>query len=413
MKNSGATFLDRYSRFSVSKLKKFTFVIPLVFVLIALAVIIGIGETTGDYSNGVNIGIDFEGGTMLTVNLDDDMLADMTYDEHVDMITETIESVEDANGSRVSVSYIQQLSGDGGISVTFRYKNVSSDDSEINALNEAIIAAVDALYPEKPNSELNFITYESIGATAAQDLLSKAGIALAVSTVLILIYIVIRFTPTAAFAAVLALIHDVILMFALTVICRVQINSSYVAAMITIIAYSINNTIIIFDRCREYMKPLKGMKNIDYDAIGDTSVRENMRRSVFTTATTMVTVIFLAILGSASIREFCVPIILGLFAGLYSSVFLATPMWAAFTRSWDKMKAKRAATAVYGGGASSVKDDEDTEQVFPVEKRDDEDDDDGFTPRKTEKSGKQGGNKPKGKTIYKYSKKNTTFKKKK
>ena len=413
MKNSGATFLDRYSRFSVSKLKKFTFVIPLVFVLIALAVIIGIGETTGDYSNGVNIGIDFEGGTMLPVNLDDDMLADMTYDEHVDMITETIESVEDANGSRVSVSYIQQLSGDGGISVTFRYKNVSSDDSEINALNEAIIAAVDALYPEKPNSELNFITYESIGATAAQDLLSKAGIALAVSTVLILIYIVIRFTPTAAFAAVLALIHDVILMFALTVICRVQINSSYVAAMITIIAYSINNTIIIFDRCREYMKPLKGMKNIDYDAIGDTSVRENMRRSVFTTATTMVTVIFLAILGSASIREFCVPIILGLMAGLYSSVFLATPMWAAFTRSWDKMKAKRAATAVYGGGASSVKDDEDTEQVFPVEKRDDEDDDDGFTPRKTEKSGKQGGNKPKGKTIYKYSKKNTTFKKKK
>ncbi|MEE0842689.1 MAG: protein translocase subunit SecF [Christensenellales bacterium] len=413
MKNSGATFLDRYSRFSVSKLKKFTFVIPLVFVLIALAVIIGIGETTGDYSNGVNVGIDFEGGTMLTVNLDDDMLADMTYDEHVDMITETIESVEDANGSRVSVSYIQQLSGDGGISVTFRYKNVSSDDSEINALNEAIIAAVDALYPEKPNSELNFITYESIGATAAQDLLSKVGIALAVSTVLILIYIVIRFTPTAAFAAVLALIHDVILMFALTVICRVQINSSYVAAMITIIAYSINNTIIIFDRCREYMKPLKGMKNIDYDAIGDTSVRENMRRSVFTTATTMVTVIFLAILGSASIREFCVPIILGLLAGLYSSVFLATPMWAAFTRSWDKMKAKRAATAVYGGGASSVKDDEDTEQVFPVEKRDDEDDDDGFTPRKTEKSGKQGGNKPKGKTIYKYSKKNTTFKKKK
>lgn len=413
MKNSGATFLDRYSRFSVSKLKKFTFVIPLVFVLIALAVIIGIGETTGDYSNGVNVGIDFEGGTMLTVNLDDDMLADMTYDEHVDMITETIESVEDANGSRVSVNYIQQLSGDGGISVTFRYKNVSSDDSEINALNEAIIAAVDALYPEKPNSELNFITYESIGATAAQDLLSKAGIALAVSTVLILIYIVIRFTPTAAFAAVLALIHDVILMFALTVICRVQINSSYVAAMITIIAYSINNTIIIFDRCREYMKPLKGMKNIDYDAIGDTSVRENMRRSVFTTATTMVTVIFLAILGSASIREFCVPIILGLIAGLYSSVFLATPMWAAFTRSWDKMKAKRAATAVYGGGASSVKDDEDTEQVFPVEKRDDEDDDDGFTPRKTEKSGKQGGNKPKGKTIYKYSKKNTTFKKKK
>lgn len=412
MKNSGATFLDRYANFRVSRLKKITFVIPVIIVLVALAVIIGVGATTGDYSNGVNIGIDFEGGTMLTVNLDDEMLNDMTYEEHVDRITDAIEGVGDANGSHVAVSYVQRLSGNGGVSVSFRYKNVSSDDGEINALNEAIIAAVDALYPEKPNSELNFITYESIGATAAQDLLSKAGIALAVSTVLILIYIVIRFTPTAAFAAVIALLHDVIIMFALTVICRVQINSSFVAAMITIIAYSINNTIIIFDRCREYLKPMKGLKNIDYEAIGDTSVRENMRRSLFTTATTMITVIFLAILGSASIREFCVPIILGLIAGLYSSVFLATPMWAAFTESWDKLKAKRAASAVYGGGATVRDDDEDKEQTFPVAKDEEDDDDDSFAPRKEEKKAKSGGNKPKGKTIYKYSKKNTTFKKK-
>lgn len=412
MKNSGATFLDRYANFRVSRLKKITFVIPVIIVLVALAVIIGVGATTGDYSNGVNIGIDFEGGTMLTVNLDDEMLNDMTYEEHVDRITDAIEGVVDANGSHVAVSYVQRLSGNGGVSVSFRYKNVSSDDGEINALNEAIIAAVDALYPEKPNSELNFITYESIGATAAQDLLSKAGIALAVSTVLILIYIVIRFTPTAAFAAVIALLHDVIIMFALTVICRVQINSSFVAAMITIIAYSINNTIIIFDRCREYLKPMKGLKNIDYEAIGDTSVRENMRRSLFTTATTMITVIFLAILGSASIREFCVPIILGLIAGLYSSVFLATPMWAAFTESWDKLKAKRAASAVYGGGATVRDDDEDKEQTFPVAKNEEDDDDDSFAPRKEEKKAKSGGNKPKGKTIYKYSKKNTTFKKK-
>lgn len=408
MKNSGVTFLDRYARFSVSKIKKVTFVIPLVIVLIAIAVIIGVGETTGDYSTGVGIGIDFQGGTMLTVNLDDEMLRDMTYDEHVAMITDAIEGVADANGSRVTVSYVQRLSGDSGESVTFRYKNVSGDDGEINALNESIIDAVDALYPDKPNDTLNFITYESIGATAAQDLLSKAGIALAVSTVLILIYIVIRFTPTAAFAAVLALMHDVIVMFALTVICRVQINSSFVAAMITIIAYSINNTIIIFDRCREYMKPLKGMKNIDYDAIGDTSVRENMRRSVFTTATTMITVIFLAILGSASIREFCVPIILGLIAGLFSSVCMATPMWAAFTRGWDKLKAKRAATASYGGGATAQDDDE-KETVFVSKDGGDDDDDGGPAP-----SGKSGGGaKPKGKPIYKYSKKNTTFKKKK
>ena len=184
--------------------------------------------------------------------------------------------------------------------------------------------------------------------------------------------------------------------------------------MITIIAYSINNTIIIFDRCREFMKPLKGMKNIDYDAIGDVSVRENMRRSVFTTATTMITVIFLAILGSDSIREFCVPIILGLIAGLFSSVCLATPMWAAFTRGWDKLKAKRASTAVYGPGSSA--DDEDKEQVFASPARDDDDDEEGFAPKKGDaapKAAKKGGDKPKGKPIYKYSKKNTKFKNKK
>ena len=402
MKNSGVTFLDRYAKFNVSKLTKVTFLIPLVIVLIAIAVIVGVGETTGNYTAAIGIGIDFQGGTMLTVN---DLPDDAELDATVDEIEQTIEGVEDVNGSHVTVSYIQRLTGRGGISVTFRYQNVSGDDGEINDLNNAIIAAVGDMFYEGEVPD-GFITYEAIGATAAQDLLSKAGIALAVSTVLILIYIIIRFTPTAAFAAVLALIHDVIVMFALTVICRVQINSSFVAAMITIIAYSINNTIIIFDRCREYMKPLKGMKNIDYNALGDVSVRENMRRSVFTTATTMITVIFLAILGSDSIREFCVPIILG--------VFLATPMWAAFTRGWDKLKAKRAATAVYGPGSSA--DDEDKEQVFASPARDDDDDEEGFAPKKSDaapKAAKKGGDKPKGKPIYKYSKKNTKFKNKK
>ena len=411
MKNIGATFLDKYSKLKVSKLTRITFVLPLVIVLIAVAVIIGLGETTGDYTSAVGIGIDFQGGTMLTVNgLDNDSELQAKIDE----IESIIESIEDANGSRVSVSYIQRLSGVDGISVSFRYQNASEDNDVITAHNEAIrTELMSYLYPDEETAADDAITFDQIGATAAQDLLSKAGIALAVSTVLILIYIVIRFTPTAAFAAVLALIHDVVIMFALTVICRVQINSSFVAAMITIIAYSINNTIIIFDRCREYLKPLKGMKNIDYDAVGDTSVRENMRRSVFTTATTMITVIFLAILGSASIREFCVPIILGLIAGLFSSVCLATPMWAAFSRSWDKLRAKRAATAAYAGAAASASDDDDDKEVIFKPDRKDDDDDEGFAPKASQPKSKSGGDKPKGKPIYKYSKKNTSFKKKK
>lgn len=418
MKNNTSRFLNAFDRFNVTDIKKITFVIPAVVVLIAVLVIVGVGATSGSYTDGVGIGIDFEGGTMLTVKVGQVTDANADIQVEIDKIIAAIEGVKDSAGRSVSVTYVQRMYDDSVVydpdaSVTFRYKNVSSNDTEIEELNQAIVDAVDAVYADYENSELNFITRESIGATAAQDLLEKAGIALAVSTVLILIYIIIRFTLVSGFAAVLALLHDVIVMFALTVICRVQINTSFVAAMITIIAYSINNTIIIFDRCREHLKPLKGMRNIDYDAIGNLAVRETMRRSLFTTFTTMVTVIFLAALGSSSIQEFCVPILLGLVAGVYSSVLLAVPMWSAFSRSYDKSKEKRMGSLAYATSSSDEPEDDPT--VYKGEAIPDvfADEEGGATvvPAASEKAKKDGA--PKGKKIYKYSKKNTTFKKKK
>ena len=237
-------------------------------------------------------------------------------------------------------------------------------------------------------------------------MLSKSGIALAISLALILIYIIIRFTPASGIAAILALIHDVVIMFCLSVICRVQINQSFVAAIITIIAYSINNTIIIFDRCRENVKPLKGQKDIPYAEIGDQSVRENMRRSLFTTFTTMVTVAFLAIFGSDTIREFCVPIILGLVAGLYSSVLLATPMWAGLSKEFDRLMAKyRKSKPVYEG----AKVDEEDETVYRGETiKEYYGEEQVVAAPKADKPKNNKSN-----AIHKYSKKNTTFKKKK
>lgn len=220
------------------------------------------------------------------------------------------------------------------------------------------------------------------------------------SIALILVYIMIRFTFTSAIAAVISLLHDVVIMFALTVICRVQINSSYVAAMITIVAYSINNTIIIFDRCREMIKPLKGQKNIDYKGIGDEAVRTSLTRTIYSTFTTMITIVFLAILGSDTIREFCVPIILGLCAGLFSALNLATPLWAELSISWDATKAK------YSKRNEITYDKKDDEESDIIVGEDGEQ-----TIRPT--SVKQAGQKQKQNVVYKYSKKNTTFKKKK
>lgn len=399
MKNNN--FRNLCKNYSVCKNAKYAAIVPFVIVLAAIIVIAALGSTSGSYSDAVGIGIDFEGGTILTVTLGEDILSDAVYEQKGNELKGVIEGVE-VDGQHVVVSYMQrqEANDNSKTAIVFRYKNVFDDDAKINSMNEAIRKAVDdKVDPNVSLTDANKITYESIGATAAADLLSKAGIALAVSIALILVYIMIRFTFTSAIAAVVALLHDVVIMFALTVICRVQINSSYVAAMITIVAYSINNTIVIFDRCRETIKPLKGQKDIDYKGIGDMAVRSSLTRTVYSTLTTMVTIIFLAILGSDTIREFCVPIILGLLAGLFSATNLATPLWAALSISLDKTKAKYAKRNAI---TYDKKEDADSE-VFVDEGEEQ-------NRPQVKQAGQQ---KQKQNVVYKYSKKNTTFKKKK
>ena len=393
-----SNFRNLCNNYSVCKNGKYAAILPIVIVLVAVIMIVALGTRPGSsYSDAVGVGIDFEGGTILTVTLGKD--AKDNYNTNRDAIIKAIQDVE-YKGAKVVVSYsqLQEANDVNKTAIVFRYKNVLDNDADIAAMNEAIRDAVDKnAFPDINLADK--ITYQSIGATAASDLLSKAGIALAVSLALILVYIIIRFTLMSAFAAIIALIHDIVIMFALTVICRVQINSSYVAAMITIVAYSINNTIIIFDRCREMIKPLKGQKNSDYKGIGDQAVRASLTRTIYSTLTTMVTVIFLAILGSESIREFCVPIILGLLAGLYSALTIATPLWAAMSISFDKTKEK------YAKRHNVSYDKKDDDEVDSTVVKDDE-----ATPVQVKQAGAQ---KQKANTVYKYSKKNTTFKKKK
>ena len=394
MKNN--KLLSSLSSMPIAKNWKFWIIAPIVILVVAVVLIAALGSQIG-YTNAINIGIDFEGGTLVTVTIGQDAIDN--YDYHVDRITSAIEK----HGVVVSYVQLQEAQNVNETSISFRYKNISKNDDEISALNEVIREELNnSLYAEIKDN----VTYESIGATAAQDLLSKSGIALAISLALILIYIIIRFTPASGIAAILALIHDVVIMFCLSVICRVQINQSFVAAIITIIAYSINNTIIIFDRCRENVKPLKGQKDIPYAEIGDQSVRENMRRSVFTTFTTMVTVIFLAIFGSDTIREFCVPIILGLVAGFYSSVLLATPLWVGLSKEFDRLMAKyRKSKPVYEG----AKVDEEDETVYRGEAiKEYYGEEQVVAAPKADKPKNNKSN-----AIHKYSKKNTTFKKKK
>ena len=277
---------------------------------------------------GMNVGIEFTGGTIMTVTLGE--LADgANYNASVAKITDIIEK----NGGEVS--YFQKSSAEetskSAIDFRFRVKGESTDI--VNQIKNDVAAEFGG-----DAADTSFITSETIGESASRDLLKKAILGAAIAIALIMIYVIIRFEFWSGVTAVLALIHDVLIMIALTVIFQIQVNSSFVAAVITIIAYSINNTIVIFDRIRERVKPIDDKSRIDYEEVADEAVSNTLTRTLFTSATTLITVIFLAILGVPSMREFTLPIIFGLVAGTYSSIFLSTPAWALINKAISDRK---------------------------------------------------------------------------
>lgn len=148
-----------------------------------------------------------------------------------------------------------------------------------------------------------------------------------------LVYISFRFDFKSGLAAIVALIHDVLVMLSAYVIFQIPVNMNFIAAVLTILGYSINATIVVFDRIRENRKLMR--KNSFGDVV-NFSVWQSMTRSVNTTLTTLFTVLMVAILGVASIRNFAIPICVGVIAGLYSSVCLSGPVWAKFMAAGKK-----------------------------------------------------------------------------
>ena len=176
------------------------------------------------------------------------------------------------------------------------------------------------------------LSSDSVGPAAASDLLRSAVIATVIAAVLMLAYISIRFD---LFSAVVALLHDVSMMIICNLIFGVQINLPFIAAVLTILGYSINATIIIFDRIRENNRL---MPNATSQEVAEKSIRQTMRRSIFTSVTTLFTIFILYILSVPSIREFSFPIIVGIIAGFYSSVFVSGNVWILLKNKFSKKK---------------------------------------------------------------------------
>jgi SecD/SecF fusion protein len=336
----GRQFVEKFKKLKIAANYKRWFLIPAAVVALAIVMYAGFAIYNQDFAAGMNLGLDFTGGTALDVKLTNltgvDFIDDATFDEHSGII---IKIVEDAG---FKVSQVQKAEGN---SIQVRYNNISSsgNDEAAKLKNDEIIENLFNYYSERYNSDdatgtvaKTDFTTEFRGASARSDLLLKALGAVAVALLATLLYIALRFKFRYGIAAVLAIIHNLILMVAATVIFRVPVNASFIAALVTIIGYSINDIIVIFDRVREKISLQDNKIKYDADAVADASIGDTVSRTFYTTVTTLITIIMLAILGGSSIQEFALPIIFGLVIGFYSSLFVAPSIWSLFSK--DAMK---------------------------------------------------------------------------
>ena len=268
--------------------------------------------------NGINLGIDFEGGLS------------MQYDMKTAVASEDVSSVLSGMGVASSTVTVQ---GREDNEVNIRIKDVSKDD--IQKVQADFEAGIKEKYPEAVSiGDVNYV-----GPVAGATLVKNAVISVLLAAALMLIYIAIRFDLNSGIAAVFGLLHDVLIMLSFMVIFRsvIQMNSSFIAAALTIVGYSINNTIVIFDRIRENAKK---MPAVPREEVTNISIKESLGRTICTTVTTLITIVALCILGVASIREFALPIIVGILSGVYSANMINGYVWAFLEEKRRSRKAK-------------------------------------------------------------------------
>ena len=185
---------------------------------------------------------------------------------------------------------------------------------------------------------------EKVGATIGGELITNALEALVISWALIILYVAYRFEWKFGVAAVLALIHDILIVLSVFSLTQRQIDSSFIAALLTIVGYSINDTIVIFDRIRENLR-LHFRRNGDVNALVNTSIYQTLTRSLYTVFTVLFTTFALYFFGGETTKDFAFALLVGFSVGCYSSIFIASPLWIVF-RGWsEKRRAAKVAAA--------------------------------------------------------------------
>ena len=283
----------------------------------AVVLIIGVifaGVNKSQIGGFFNYGLDFKGGTSTNVTFN----KDYSLEEISKEIVPVVESVTGEAGTQT-----QKVQGTN--QVIIKTRSLSLDERE--KLNKALA--------DKFGVDAEKITAESISGAVSSEMKKDAVVATVLATILMLIYIWIRFRDFSfAAGSILALLHDVFIVISCYAIFRWSVGSTFIACILTILGYSINATIVIFDRIRENKAILP--KSTAKEELINKSVTETLTRSIYSSLTTFITIFILFLMGVPSIREFALPIMVGIVAGTYSSVFLSSVFWYLLSNKFDK-----------------------------------------------------------------------------
>ena len=274
-------------------------------------------------NGALNLSMEFRGGTSTDVTFKDEYTIDQIDDEIKPVIQGVIGDAE-----------IQAQKVTGGNEIIFKTRQLTSEERQelSDALNESF--PIDT-YTDNEGEEALSINFETISSTISGEMRQDAVVAVIIAVICMLIYIWFRFSDIRfASAAVIALIHDVLCVFATYAIVRISVGNTFIAAMLTIVGYSINATIVIFDRVREYLPNRKNYSSLA--ELVDSSITSTMTRSIYTSLTTFVTIACLYVLGVPSIKEFALPLMVGILAGAFSSVCLTGSIWYVLRIAKDK-----------------------------------------------------------------------------
>lgn len=282
---------------------------------------------------GFNQGIDFTGGTIANVYIGETLTQQAVYDDAVKKIDQVL------SDNNLKASVYQTSENNMGLSISVRYKDIKGKtEDEMNEINKQVVDQLFQTfgYDQNDNIEKNYISgNQRISASVGQTMIINVFASVVIASLVTLLYFFIRFGITSGMTALLCVYHDILIMLALVLACRFEVNSSLIAGVVAVLGYSFVNNVLFFDDVRNNIKEQVAVKNSD---IANISVRTNLLRSILVTSIIVGTLVIFGCIGIGDIASFAFPVCFGVLASFYSSNFLSPALWSFAYIKKDKAK---------------------------------------------------------------------------